>query len=41
MADSSNKDKIKKPEKLSKPGDAAFNAWHTQKRRKKRKEAQG
>ena len=39
MANSSNKDKKEAP-KMSVPGDKRFNAWHTQKRRKKRKEAQ-
>lgn len=39
MASSSDKDKKKDP-KLSVPGDKQFNAWWTQKKRKKRKEAQ-
>jgi hypothetical protein len=39
MADSSSSEKKGGP-KLSTPGDKQFNAWWTQKRRKKRKAAQ-
>jgi hypothetical protein len=31
-------DETKEKKKFSVPGDPAFNAWHTQKRRKQRKE---